>query len=69
MTASEAQLVDRAVKGDPEALTELLERDGPIVRQRIEPKIGSVWRTVLDAGRTLQAAGRGSVPRLADADR
>lgn len=54
MTASEAQLVERAVKGDPEALTELLEREGPIVRQRIDPKIGSVWRAVLDVDDVMQ---------------
>jgi RNA polymerase sigma-70 factor (ECF subfamily) len=54
MPAEEAQLVERACKGDPEALTSLLERDGPIVRQRIESKIGQTWRSVLDADDVMQ---------------
>lgn len=54
MNEPEAVLVDRATRGDPEALTALLEREGPVVRQRIEPKIGAVWRTVLDADDVMQ---------------
>lgn len=56
MGATEADLVHRAVRGDPEALTDLLERDGPIVRQRIEHKIGASWRSVLDADDVMQVS-------------
>ena len=56
MSAPEEDLVRRAVRGDPEALTELLEREGPIVRQRIEHKIGVAWRSVLDADDVMQVS-------------
>ena len=54
MSVLEQELVDRAVRGDPEALTSLLEAEGPNVRQRIEPKIGSVWRSSLDVDDVMQ---------------
>lgn len=56
MSASEAELVERAVQGDSEALTELLEAEGPIVRQRMEPKIGAAWRSVLDVDDVMQVS-------------
>jgi RNA polymerase sigma-70 factor (ECF subfamily) len=56
MSMLEQDLVRRAVNGDPEALTELLEREGPVVRQRIESKIGVAWRSVLDADDVMQVS-------------
>lgn len=56
MDTPETELVHRAVAGDTEALTELLEREGPVVRQRLEPKIGQVWRAVLDADDVMQVS-------------
>lgn len=56
MNHDELELVSKAVKGDTEALTELLEREGPIVRSRIEPKIGQVWRSLLDVDDVLQVS-------------
>ncbi|MBL8746970.1 MAG: sigma-70 family RNA polymerase sigma factor [Phycisphaerae bacterium] len=56
MSASEADLVARAVRGDTEALTELLEQEGPIVRQRLEAKIGTTWRSSFDADDVMQVS-------------
>jgi RNA polymerase sigma-70 factor, ECF subfamily len=54
MSASEHELTDRAVRGDADALAELLEREGPVVRQRIDPRIGAVWRSMLDVDDVMQ---------------
>lgn len=56
MGASEAELVARAVRGDSEALTDLLEQEGPIVRQRIESSLNSVWRSSFDADDVMQVS-------------
>ncbi len=56
MSATESDLVARAIRGDSEALTELLEQEGPIVRQRLEAKIGIAWRSVLDADDVMQVS-------------
>ena len=52
--APEEELVSRAVSGDEDALTTLLRRHGPILRQKIAPSIGAKWRNVLDADDVLQ---------------
>jgi RNA polymerase sigma-70 factor (ECF subfamily) len=56
MSESESDLVQRAVAGDSEALTGLLEQEGPIVRQRMEAKIGIVWRSAFDADDVMQVS-------------
>ncbi|HVZ93185.1 MAG TPA: RNA polymerase sigma factor [Phycisphaerales bacterium] len=50
----ELQLVNRAVAGDEDALTELLEREGPPLRERMGPKIGAPWRSQIDADDVMQ---------------
>ncbi len=56
MTASESDLVAKAIRGDSEALTELLEQEGPTVRQRMEAKIGVTWRSAFDADDVMQVS-------------
>lgn len=51
---NESELTTRAVKGDEEALALLLEREGPIVRERLEPRINPVWRPSFDADDVMQ---------------
>lgn len=46
--------IHQAVSGDAEALSRLLEEEGPVVRQRLEPKIGAAWRSVLDVDDVMQ---------------
>lgn len=50
----EEELVSRAVSGDEDALTTLLRRHGPGLRQQIAPSIGAKWRPVLDADDVMQ---------------
>jgi len=52
--AEEARLVADAIGGDAQALSALLQRHGPQVRQRLAGKIGQVWRSVLDEDDVLQ---------------
>jgi len=54
MKPDEMELVKLAIGGDAEALTTLLEAEGPIVRARIEPKIGAMWRAMVDADDVMQ---------------
>lgn len=56
MSDRENTLVERAVRGDSEALVELLEIEGPIVRTRIDPKINQIWKSVLDADDVMQVS-------------
>lgn len=52
--ANEETLVNGACGGDEGALCELLEHYGPIVRDRLKPKIGAQWRTALDEDDVMQ---------------
>ncbi len=52
--SDESRLVADAVAGSAEALTALLQRHGPQVRQRLTGKIGQVWRSVLEEDDVLQ---------------
>lgn len=47
-------VVRRAVAGDRAALSELLRDVGPLVRQRIAPKISKVWQSVLEPDDVMQ---------------
>lgn len=51
---NEEELVNGASSGEEEALCELLEHYGPIVRDRLKPKIGAQWRTALDEDDVMQ---------------
>jgi RNA polymerase sigma-70 factor, ECF subfamily len=52
--AEEAAVVEKAVAGDRAALAELLRRFGPVVRQRIAPRISKVWQSVLEPDDVMQ---------------
>lgn len=52
----ELTLAKRAVGGDEEALALLLEQEGPVVRERLEHRIGAAWRSVLDADDVMQVS-------------
>ena len=52
--APEDGLLDRAVAGDREALTQLLERHGPRVRRNLEHGIPPRWQAVMSADDVMQ---------------
>jgi RNA polymerase sigma-70 factor (ECF subfamily) len=54
MAGPEEKLLDQAVGGDAEALSELLRRFGPKVRRQLEGKISGQWRPVLDVDDVMQ---------------
>ena len=54
MLDDEEALVKRASGGDEESLCTLLSHYGPIVRDRLKPKIGAQWRTALDEDDVMQ---------------
>ena len=54
MSDSDEALVARATDGDRDALSELLRRFGPQVRERIAPKIGEEWRSAVDVEDVMQ---------------
>jgi RNA polymerase sigma-70 factor (ECF subfamily) len=54
MSASEPELVNKAIKGDTRALTVLLERVGPDIRRKLAPAIPSRWRSVLSSEDLMQ---------------
>jgi RNA polymerase sigma-70 factor (ECF subfamily) len=54
MATSDDQLIERAVAGDQQALTELLERYGPIVRQKLRGQIDPRWQSVLSEDDVMQ---------------
>lgn len=54
MSDSDEALVARAADGDRDALSELLQRFGPQVRERIAPKIGDEWRAAIDVEDVMQ---------------
>lgn len=51
---SEQELVLQAVSGDEEALTTLLRRFGPVVRERVKSRIGRQWRSSIDEDDVMQ---------------
>lgn len=55
-SAADADLISRATAGDPAALTTLLQRHGPQVRQRLTGKIGQHWRSVLEEDDVMQVS-------------
>ncbi|MCB9844437.1 MAG: sigma-70 family RNA polymerase sigma factor [Phycisphaeraceae bacterium] len=50
----ERALIDKARRGDEEALTALLEAHGPTLRGRIGAKIGQHWKSLIDEEDVLQ---------------
>jgi len=50
------ELMKRAVSGDLQALTELLEACGPIVRQRLANAISPLWRSAIDEDDVMQVS-------------
>lgn len=53
---SDAELLDRAVRGDPAALRDLLKLHGPTARAVISRKIDRRWRALLDDDDVMQVA-------------
>ncbi len=51
---TDAQLVAKAVQGDSQAVTTLLGRCGPAVRQRLAARIGQHWKGSLDEDDVMQ---------------
>jgi RNA polymerase sigma-70 factor (ECF subfamily) len=51
---AEDALLGRAVDGDIESLTRLLEDHGHEIRRRIDASLGKAWRTVVDADDVMQ---------------
>ncbi|MDX2148789.1 MAG: RNA polymerase sigma factor [Planctomycetota bacterium] len=47
MPVSDEELLQRAKQRDEDALSELLLRHGPIISQRIGPRIGQQWRAMI----------------------
>jgi RNA polymerase sigma-70 factor (ECF subfamily) len=56
MTASNEELVARAVAGDADALGEILERCGPEVRRQLAGSIPSRWQAILSMDDVMQQA-------------
>lgn len=56
MDISEQELIVKAVEGDQVALTELLKRHGPAVRQSMCGSIPRRWRSVLSLDDVMQQA-------------
>ncbi len=64
---SHDELLERARAGgagSADALTVVLQELGPLVRQRIAPKIGAQWRAVLDEDDVMQTTYLEAVLRL-----
>ncbi len=51
---TEEQIVTRAIAGDEDALTSVLRRFGPVVRDRIKHRIGTQWRSAVDEDDVMQ---------------
>lgn len=73
LAASETPLINKAVCGDREALTTLLEQHGPHLRQGLNGQISRRWRSVLSEDDVMQQTYadavrdiKGFVPRGAD---
>jgi len=56
MAETEAALIGRAVAGDTDALSELLNQHGPAVGERLGPQIRPQHRSVLDVDDVLQVS-------------
>ena len=50
----ERQLIQRAICGDADALTTLLEHVGPVVRKGVEGRIPAQWRSLLSEDDVMQ---------------
>lgn len=64
VTEEHERLLERAKAGDRDALIELLEALGPVVRRRIEPKIGAHLRSLIEADDIMQVTYLEAVTRL-----
>ncbi|MCB9850039.1 MAG: sigma-70 family RNA polymerase sigma factor [Phycisphaerales bacterium] len=54
MSGEQSSLLDRAARGEPEALRALLEKHGGQVWAEINADIGAQWRAVIDADDVMQ---------------
>ena len=54
MSASENDLVHQAARGNADALSGLLERHGPLIRDRLAGQIPRRWRAALSADDVMQ---------------
>lgn len=54
MGSSDQDLLSQAASGDEQALTRLLQEHGPIVRQRLAPRIPHRWQSVLSVDDVMQ---------------
>ncbi len=64
VTKEHEDLLAKALKGDRGALVDLLEALGPMVRARIEPKIGAHLRPLIEADDIMQVTYLEAVTRL-----
>ncbi|MCW5775528.1 MAG: sigma-70 family RNA polymerase sigma factor [Phycisphaeraceae bacterium] len=65
MPDADSTLVQRACAGDADALTELLRRNGPELRRRVESRIGRQWNGVIEADDVLQVTYLEAFTRIA----
>ena len=54
MTFAESSLLERAAGGDQDALEQLLQRDGPLVRGHLAGEIATRWQSVLSIDDVMQ---------------
>ncbi len=54
MSTNESTLIEQAIAGDAQALTDLLEHVGPEIRRKLASEIPSRWRSVLSAEDLMQ---------------
>lgn len=64
LTQDHERLLDGALAGDRAALVDLLEALGPIVRRRIEPKIGAHLKPLIEADDIMQVTYMEAFTRL-----
>ena len=56
MGMSDEQLLGRAVDGDAEALSSLLEQHGEVVRRKLSGRIPKDYQSVLEVGDVMQVS-------------
>ena len=66
MSASDAELIRQAVRGDRESLEKLLARHGPTVRERFRHEIPRRWQVVLSEDDVMQEAYTDAFLDIAD---
>ncbi|MBK7406165.1 MAG: sigma-70 family RNA polymerase sigma factor [Phycisphaerales bacterium] len=54
--SSDDEIIKRAGTGDPDAIATLLREHGPIVRERIAPKIGRQWSGLVEVDDVMQVS-------------